>query len=105
MSRTSEIPAEILAEMTPALRAFVERLLSVNSVLHALIAKMQAEIDELKSLVKRLTPQTRIPATSFDLPLLRNEELWCVAFGSANRPVRCEVARILGIVDGAFSSE
>ena len=50
MTRMSEIPAEILAEMTPAVRAFVESLL-------AQMAKMQAEIDELKSQVKRLTPQ------------------------------------------------
>ncbi len=56
-TRTPEIPAEILAEMTPALRAFVEGLLLVNIALHAQIEKMQAENDELKSQVKRLTPQ------------------------------------------------
>ncbi len=50
MIRMSEIPAEILAEMTPAVRALFESLL-------AQMAAMQAEIDELKTQVKRLTPQ------------------------------------------------
>ena len=50
MTRMFEIPAEVLAEMTPVVRAFVESL-------DAQMAKMQAEIDELKSQVKRLTPQ------------------------------------------------
>ena len=57
MTRMSEIPAEILAEMTPAVRAFVESLLSAMADKDAQIARMQAEIDELKSQVKRLTPQ------------------------------------------------
>lgn len=50
MTRMSEIPPEILAEMTPAVRAFVESLL-------VQMAAMQDEIDELKSQLKRLTPQ------------------------------------------------
>lgn len=50
MTRTSEIPPELLAEMTPAVRVFVESLLIQMSA-------MQAEIDDLKTQVKRLTPQ------------------------------------------------
>ena len=50
MTRMSEIPPELLAEMTPAVRVFVESLLIQMS-------DMQAEIDELKTQVKRLTPQ------------------------------------------------
>lgn len=43
-------PGLILAEMTAAVRAFVESLL-------VQMAAMQVEIDELKTQVKRLTPQ------------------------------------------------
>ena len=50
MKRISEIPPELLAEMTPAVRVFVEALLLQ-------MAQMRAEIEELKSQVKRLTPQ------------------------------------------------
>jgi transposase len=50
MTRMSEIPADLLAEMTPAVRVFVESLL-------IRMADMQAEIDDLKTQVKRLTPQ------------------------------------------------
>ena len=50
MTRMSDIPAELLAEMTPNVRVFVESLL-------VRMAEMQAEIDELKTQVKRLTPQ------------------------------------------------
>lgn len=46
----SEIPAELLAEMTPAVRLFVESLL-------VQMADMRAEIEDLKAQVKRLTPQ------------------------------------------------
>ena len=46
----SQIPPELLAEMTPAVRVFVESLL-------IRMAHMQAEIDDLKTQVKRLTPQ------------------------------------------------
>jgi len=46
----SEIPAELLAEMTPAVRVFVESLL-------VQMADMRAEIEDLKTQVKRLTPQ------------------------------------------------
>ena len=54
MTRMSDIPAELLAEMTPAVRAFVESLLLQMAEMQA---RMQAEIDELKAQVKRLTPQ------------------------------------------------
>ncbi len=57
MTRMSEIPAEILAEMTPAVRAFVDSLLVQMAEMRVQAAKMQTEIDELKSQVKRLTPQ------------------------------------------------
>jgi transposase len=50
MTRMSEIPAELLAEMTPAVRLFVESLL-------VQMADMRAEIEDLKTQVKRLTPQ------------------------------------------------
>jgi len=50
MTRMSEIPAELLAEMTPAVRVFVESLLIQ-------MADMRAEIEDLKTQVKRLTPQ------------------------------------------------
>ncbi len=50
MKRISEIPPELLAEMTPAVRVFVEALL-------VQMAQMRAEMEELKSQVKRLTPQ------------------------------------------------
>lgn len=54
MTRMSDIPPELLAEMTPAVRAFVESLLLQMAEMQA---RMQAEIDELKAQVKRLTPQ------------------------------------------------
>jgi transposase len=54
MTRIPEIPPELLAEMTPAARAFVESLLVQMAEMRA---AMQAEIDELKAQVKRLTPQ------------------------------------------------
>ena len=58
MTRMSEIPPELLAEMTPAVRVFVESLLIQMS-------DMQAEIDELKTQVKRLTPQnTSVPPST-----------------------------------------
>jgi hypothetical protein len=50
MTRMPEIPAELLAEMTPAVRVFVESLL-------VQMADMRAEIEDLKTRVKRLTPQ------------------------------------------------
>ena len=50
MTRMFEIPAEVSAEMTPVVRACFESR-------DVQMAKMQAEIDELKSQVKRLTPQ------------------------------------------------
>ena len=50
----SDIPPELLAEMTPAVRAFVESLLVQMAEMQA---RMQAEIDELKAQVKKLTPK------------------------------------------------
>jgi transposase len=50
MMQMSEIPPELLVEMTPAVRVFVEMLL-------IRMAEMQVEIDDLKAQVKRLTPQ------------------------------------------------
>jgi transposase len=50
MTRMSEIPAELLVEMTPAVRVFVESLL-------VQMADMRAEIEDLKTQVQRLTPQ------------------------------------------------
>jgi transposase len=50
MMSISQIPPELLSEMTPAVRVFVETRL-------ARMADMQAEIDDLKTQVKRLTPQ------------------------------------------------
>ena len=54
MTRMSGIPPELLAEMTPGVRVFVEALLVQMAETKA---SMQAEIDELKAQVKRLTPQ------------------------------------------------
>jgi transposase len=54
MTRMSEIPPELAAEMTPAVRAFVESLMVQMDEMQA---RMQAEIDELKAQVKKLTPQ------------------------------------------------
>lgn len=54
MTRMSKIPPELLAEMTPAVRVFVESLLVRMADMQM---AMQAEIDELKAQVKRLTPQ------------------------------------------------
>ena len=54
MTRMSDIPPELLAEMTPAVRAFIESLLVQMAEMQA---QMQAEIDELKAQVKKLTPK------------------------------------------------
>lgn len=54
MTRMSDIPPELLAEMTPAVRAFIESLLVQMAEMQA---RMQAEIDELKAQVKKLTPK------------------------------------------------
>ena len=50
MTRMSQIPPENWAEMTPAVRVFVESLLIQ-------IPDMRAQIDDLKAPVKRLVPQ------------------------------------------------
>jgi len=50
----SEIPPELLAEMTPAVRVFVESLLVRMADVQT---AMQSEIDGLKAQVKRLTPK------------------------------------------------
>ena len=55
MTRMSEIPPELLAEMTPAVRVFVESLLMQ-------MADMRGEIEDLKAQVKRLTPQELVLA-------------------------------------------
>ncbi len=54
MTRMSEIPPELLAEMTPAVRAFVESWMLQMAEMQA---RMQAEIDDLKAQVKKLTPK------------------------------------------------
>ena len=54
MTRMSEIPPGLLAQMTPAAGAFVESLLVQMAEMQA---RMQAEIDELKAQVKKLTPK------------------------------------------------
>ena len=66
MTRMFEIPAEVSAEMTPVVRAFFESL-------DVQMAKMQAEIDELKSQVKRLTPQNSSVPPSTQHPHARPE--------------------------------
>lgn len=65
MRRMSEIPAELLAEMTPAVRVFVESLL-------VQMADMQAEIEDLKAQVKRLTPQNSSVPPSTQHPHARH---------------------------------
>ena len=64
MKRISEIPPELLSEMTPAVRVFVEALLLQ-------MAQMRAEIEELKSQVKRLTPQNSSVPSSIQHPHAR----------------------------------
>ena len=54
MTRMSEIPPALLAEMTPAVRAFVESWMLQMAEMQA---RMQAEIDDLKAQVKKLTPK------------------------------------------------
>lgn len=57
MTRMSDIPPELLAEMTPNVRAFVESLLFQMAEMQA---RMQSEIDELKAQVKKLTPKVTV---------------------------------------------
>lgn len=72
MTGTSHIPAELLAEMTPAVRVFVEGLLAANAALEARVASLeatvwalQAENEQLRAQVKRLTPQnSSLPPSS-----------------------------------------
>lgn len=57
MAPTTVIPPELLAEMTPAVRAFVETLLQQQAELRAENARLRAELDDLKAQVQRLTPK------------------------------------------------
>ena len=63
------IPAEINAEMTPAVRAFVHALIagfqSQINVLQSQIVDLNAKIVDLESQVKKLTPQnSSVPPSS-----------------------------------------
>ena len=69
MTRMSEIPPELLAEMTPAVRAFVESLFVQMAEMQA---RMQAEIDELKAQVKKLTPKNSSVPPSTQHPHARD---------------------------------
>ena len=79
MTRMSEIPPELLAEMTPAVRAFVESLFVQMAEMQA---RMQAEIDELKAQVKKLTPKNSSVPPSTQHPHAREAakpkpKTWC----------------------------
>ena len=67
----SEIPPELLAEMTPAVRAFVELLLLQMEEMRS---RMQAEIDELKAQVKKLTPKNSSVPPSTQHPHARTPQ-------------------------------
>lgn len=67
MMPTPEIPAEQLAEMTLAVRAFVASLLVSMDQQRV---RMQAEMDELKAQVNRLTPEKSSMPPSTQPPLL-----------------------------------
>lgn len=71
MTRMSEIPPELLAEMTPAVRAFVESLMLQMAEMQA---RMQAEIDDLKAQVKKLTPKNSSVPPSTQHPHARIAE-------------------------------
>lgn len=65
MTGKSDIPDELLAEMTPAVRAFVETLFARITALEERIDVLQAENEQLRSQVKRLTPQnSSLPPSS-----------------------------------------
>ena len=67
----SEIPPELLAEMTPPVRAFVESLMLQMAEMQA---RMQAEIDDLKAQVKKLTPKNSSVPPSTQHPHARITE-------------------------------
>lgn len=67
----SDIPPELLAEMTPNVRAFVESLLFQMAEMQA---RMQSEIDELKAQVKKLTPKNSSVPPSTQHPHARTPE-------------------------------
>ena len=71
MTRMSEIPPELLVEMTPAVRAFVESLMLQMAEMQA---RMQAEIDDLKAQVKKLTPKNSSVPPSTQHPHARIAE-------------------------------
>ena len=71
MTRMSEIPPELLAEMTPAVRAFVESWMLQMAEMQA---RMQAEIDDLKAQVKKLTPKNSSVPPSTQHPHARIAE-------------------------------
>ena len=64
MTRMSEIPPALLAEMTPSVRAFVESLMLQMAEMQA---RMQAEIDDLKAQVK--SSPRRIPPSRLRLSI------------------------------------
>ncbi|MAT15063.1 MAG: hypothetical protein CMJ46_07310 [Planctomyces sp.] len=65
MTGKSDIPDELLAEMTPAVRAFVETLFARMTALEERIDVLQAENEQLRSQVKRLTPRnSSLPPSS-----------------------------------------
>jgi len=71
MTRMSEIPAEILAEMTPAVRAFVETLLVQIAAMQLEIDELKAQLDNVNSQLNRLTPQNSSLPPSIQHPHAR----------------------------------
>lgn len=72
MTGTSPIPVELLAEMTPAVRVYVEQLAARNAALEARVAALeatvlalQAENELLRKQIRKLTPQnSSLPPSS-----------------------------------------
>jgi hypothetical protein len=97
MTRMSEIPPELLAEMTPAVRAFVESLMLQMAEMQA---RMQAEIDDLKAQVKKLTPKnSSVPPLALvigRIQLFMGLQLFLMT-GSAGRGVQKKMQSLLTI--------
>lgn len=88
MTRMSEIPAEILAEMTPAVRAFVESLLLQMAAMQDEIDELKSQVTDLKSQLKRLTPQSVGCVATHRANRRSTIRKWCVP----THPTRLEVA-------------
>ena len=98
MTRPSEIPTEILDEMTPAVRGLGESLTIQMTEMPVQSARMQTVIDELKSEVKRaclvelvsaaINATFTFPSNSKDKSKVEEKSGWSEGASAGRSPTR-----------------